>query len=208
MIVCDEMSCRNMCLAANAELPEDLNGALVIDEADLNNGTVAIEMVGIDQSQAGEQRHCVHWVCVFRNCYYVACHKGGQGEETAHLATLEVMAENRDNQTTPEGCQELCNDDTDMCITLCAPSGVEEHSTGLTPRIDCQSRCMGQFCFEVCYAPYLSADNVEKSEDEADLTRRNCQKVCWDGQCWAVCYPPYAADDGVEDAVEDGVAST
>ncbi|CAO2656436.1 Nn.00g052390.m01.CDS01 [Neocucurbitaria sp. VM-36] len=203
---CNDTSCSYKCPGTNAELPEDLNGTLVIGDADLINGTVAIKIDSLDESLAGEQRRCIHWVCVFRNCYYAPCKQGAQADEIAQLATLETMAGDRDNQTEPEDCRKVCNDDADMCITLCAPTDVDMRSAGLAPRINCEQRCMGKTCWTVCYPPYTSTEDVEKREAEANLTRRWCREDCWAQMCWFVCYLPYGGNDGVEDAVDDGVA--
>ncbi|KAF1844074.1 uncharacterized protein K460DRAFT_157012 [Cucurbitaria berberidis CBS 394.84] len=197
-----------MCLKDESEMPKDLDGALVINEADLDNRTVAIKMEGTDESQAGGQRRCIHWVCVLRNCYYAECQAQGQTEEVAHLATLEVMAQDGDVQASPEGCRQFCNDsDQGMCITLCAPSGIEKSSAGPTPppqpRNTCEMICMDKMCFLVCLPPHASA-NIERRSSHsasANIEKRSpllyCILRCVADMCWVLC-SPHSASVNVE----------
>ncbi|KAJ4365924.1 hypothetical protein N0V83_008546 [Neocucurbitaria cava] len=202
VFVCDNTECCYQCPnAATGQMTKDLNNTLVIDEATLNNGTVAITIdnkLDDGTQQAGGQRKCVHWVCVFRNCFRTHCDVSGNGsddgpgggDETAYLASMAPVggAEKvKDPVPAPNGCSKVCNEDAEVCVTVCAPASPE--------KTVCQQRCTGDTCWTVCTAAAAATDGgVEKAKDDPDIiTFRQCRVDCivMANICYTFCYAPF-----------------
>lgn len=199
IIVCQHASCQRRCSSEVPEVSKDINDALIIDEEGLQNGTVSIKIENLDE-QSQEPR-CIHWVCVFRNCSYVPCKDKASTEAVAYLATLKMLAEQGNDQNSPEGCREVCKDSPDgaMCIKLCAPSDVGKRSVSLVTRGRCQRHCMGKTCWTVCYPPYGADSDVD--EQAVRVSSDACKKLCDEtdrDRCIMICPPPDLHADEVE----------
>ncbi|KAH7401369.1 hypothetical protein BKA66DRAFT_436517 [Pyrenochaeta sp. MPI-SDFR-AT-0127] len=197
VLLCYRTICYRRCFNKSSEMPNDLDGALVLEEASLNSGTVSIKIENSDASSKDPQ--CIQWVCVFGKCDYVKCKDNVGAEAVAHLASLEMLVEKENAQTLPEGCRKVCKENTDRkeCFELCAPADTEKRSVNLTARGRCQRHCLGKTCWTVCYPPFGAEDSSEKHTVEL-ASRGQCQRHCWGKTCWVVCYPPFRADDSID----------